>query len=500
MRGLTICSGSIRTTGFGWLLLLASLLWPSLASAAVTWSSSQFQLSGYSSLPSLCQALEPYVSDAWGQPVTYSSHEVRSTDGRCAFTTQSGGHGDVWVQKNGSTCDMPDEIYNAQTGECEAPESDPCEPTIGDIAEHRHRSGDFTGAGVVGNRSEPPGSVCKNQCQYVFNYKPVRAHRFDNGDPAGVFVTYEYVGNGVTCTANETPFIPEPETSPRNERESDCTNKVTHADGSQSYDCQATELNIDPGNMDCSVGEVNGELKCVAKSPAPSLTEKQVDKHVEEKTNPDGSKDTTTTTTTNTTTCSGVNACSTSTTTNVSNNKTNSDGTDGGSSSSCTGPGCKNGGDGSDTPIEEEGPVSSVTGDSACQATPACEGDAVQCAILRQTHKSRCDQEDFQSLEADKVTAAQVTLESEFASEGYQPLTSGSEGTFALADVLDTSSSISSSCPALPTLSFTIYGQTETFSFGDWLAELCKIAAWFGYLLVAFAMRAAAEIIARGFA
>lgn len=502
MRGLNICSGSIRTIGFGWLLLLASLLSPFHASAAeYSWGwASQFQY------PSPKAACDTWASMQSSYPRATGVLQPRTETYWLCLLRDSIGQfvKEVNINRSGDSC-PPEHTLNTTDPDlptCIPPESDPCEPTIGQIVEHRHRAGEFTAAGVIGGRTDPPGSVCKDMCQYAFTYEePTGAYRFENGDPSGVFFKYKYRGNGVSCTGSENGFEQPSNGTPTGEKESDCTKKTTDANGVEVYECTRRETDTDNGKVDCNYGTANGETKCWPKTPSPKHTDKEVKTKVEEKTNPDGSKETKTTTTTTTTHCSGVGSCSTSTTTNVSNNKTNADGSDGGSSSSCEGPGCKKGGDGSETPTdEEETPASSVTGDSACQATPSCEGDAVQCAILRQTHKSRCDQEEFQSLDADKVTEAKGTLESEFAGEGYQPLAPGGEGTFALSDVLDTSSSISSSCPALPTLSFTIYGKSQTFSFSDWLAELCKVAHWLGYLMVAFAMRVAAEIIARGFA
>ena len=506
MRGLTICSGSIRTIGFGWLLLLASLLWPSLASAEDYYWTVTGSQQHFSSALEGCQSLSNSTYPNWrvGGGVGGGTRSFYCYRQRPDGTWQDPGN--RIVQRWGDSCPSDHTVNTSDPNQptCippEEPEPDPCEPTIGQIVEHRHRAGEFTAAGVVGGRTDPPGSVCKEQCQYAFMYEaPTGSYRFENGDPSGVFFKYKYRGNGVSCAGGEPDYEPPVSGEPTGQKDSDCTKKTTDSNGVEVYECIRRETQTDPGYMDCNYGTANGETKCWPKSPQPKHVDKEVKTKVEEKTNPDGSKDTKTTTTTTTTQCTGVGSCSTSVTTNVSNNKTNADGSDGGTTETCKGPGCKNGGDGSDTPTEEEEtPSSSVTGDSACQATPSCEGDAVQCAILRQTHKSRCDQEEFQSLEADKVTEAQGTLESEFAGEGYQPLAPGTEGTFALSDVLDTSSSISSSCPALPTLSFSVYGKSQTFSFSDWLAELCKIAHWLGYLMVAFAMRAAAEIIARGF-
>lgn len=63
--------------------------------------------------------------------------------------------------------------------------------------------------------------------------------------------------------------------------------------------------------------------------------------------------------------------------------------------------------------------------------------------------------------------------------------------------MIDTSSRFSSSCPLLPTVSYSwVDGSSQNFDPN--FPALCEYLRWFGYLLVAFAMRYAAEIIAGG--
>lgn len=357
----------------------------------------------YSSPVSACQAYAQRTYGAGGYYEYRSVTRVNDTsflcylrafnaDGSIAVSNQLAGY----VDRFGTTCPA-NTTYDTQTGECKG---DPCQPTIGQVAIHRHRAGEFTGMGEIGARVDPPGSVCRQQCQYAFNFKPVRSYRFDNGDPAGVFIGYEYVGNGVSCVGSEPQFAEPSDGMPTAESQSECTNKVVHADGSQSYDCQATELNIEPGNMDCYVGEVGGVLDCVGKKPTPSLTETKVDQEIVEKPNADGSTTTTTTTETTVTKCVGTNACTTSTTTNVNNSKTNADGTSGGESSTCKGAGCK--GEGESEEESEESEREATVGE--CQAPIACSGDAIDCAVLQQQKEQRClaeEMADFEGNESD---------------------------------------------------------------------------------------------------
>lgn len=399
----------------------------------------------------------------------------------------------TYMWRQGTSCPTST-VLDPLTGECKVPEPDKCLSTIGTKVEHRHRAGEFTGAGVIGARVDPPGSVCRDGCQYAFgDAPPISAYRFHNANPSGVFLVFNYHGNGVSCTGNESDFAQPSDGTPVVEKQSECTNKVVHADGSQSYDCQATELNIDPGNMDCDLGTVGTELQCIARPPSPNLTDKKVEQEITEKTNPDGSKDTTTTTTTTTTNCSGVKACSTSTTTNVSNNKTNADGTPGGESSTCTGAGCKdaNGKTQEEREQEEEDKsVSKVTGGQTCDAAPACEGDAVQCAILKQQYEARCDFEEANDFDSNKTD-----IEGLFDGHGDKfKLDEGAADIDAPSFINQGTRFLPSSCPAAESFSLTTAGG-RTFSLS--YEPLCRAASDLSGLFVAVATILAALYVGR---
>lgn len=498
----TKCFGQTRTTGLIWSLLLVLLLWHSPASAAITWSHQEAQLFGYTSVPAICRAAEPFMSAASGQPLTYSYHEMRTNDARCRFKTATGAtNGELYVRKNGTACDEGQD-YNSETGECTAPEEDPCLPTTGNKISHRHKLGEI----ILGTipYTPPPPSVCSGSCVYSDPELDGKPYRFVSNSPTGAWANYSYFGDGKTCESGETEVDAPSENKPVADKENKCTNKVclTVDDAGNcqtyTYSCTATETYTDPGNMDCDFGEVDGKAQCVPNSPAPKLTETEVKTDVKETTNPDGSKETETTTTTNKTICSGVDSCKTTTTTNVSNNKTNADGTDGGSSSTCTGSDCKAGdGKSQEDEQEEEESESRVTGGNNCDAPPVCTGDAIQCAILAQTHKQRCADQEFQEVDGEKLAAE---VGAGFEGSEFKPFGEGERGNFDLTGMIDTSSTIGGSCPVLPPITFTIQGVTKSVDFGTVMAELCKYASWFSYLMVAFAMRRAAEIVAGGMA
>lgn len=509
------CFGQIRTIGRGWWLWAAlwrcvsrgSLLALTLLASGQTYAvdyywmvttsvTTSINTAHYSSPSSACDAILNYFVNA-NAAVNWrieSLYRNSNTSYGCLIyrQPQSGGawtqQGNYGITRNGDTCPVGT-TYNSSTGLCDA--QDPCLSTVGNPISHQHRLGDFTGTGQVGGYTPPPGVLCSNSCQYASNGGAAsNVFRFADNSPNGVFGVYTYTGNGVQCTGGEAGVTAPGSSTPNTDKSSECTNKVTDAEGRVSYSCTAADVFKDPGSMNC--GEVDGQFECYSKTPIPTLTDKEVTTEVTETTNADGSKDTTTTTTTNKTTCSGVGSCSTTTTTNVTNSRTNADGSAGAESSSCTGADCgKTGEQG-----EEETEPSTVSGDTACTALPACQGDAIQCAILRQTHQQRCQTEEFQ-----KIDMAQLDQDvaAEFAGAAFQPIQPTADSTFDFSTMLDTSSTVSAGCPALPDLSFSVAGQSDTFDFGIATDELCKYANWFSYLLVAFAMWRAAEILARGF-
>lgn len=403
------------------------------------------------------------------------------------------------IARRGDGC--PDGgTFDEENGLCK---EDPCMATVGQMTTHLHRLGDFSGAGVVNGRVDPPSKVCSNSCQYAWDFAgPTSAYRFVSGTPNGVFATFNYKGNGVSCTEGDTSVSAPGSKEATKEKDSKCTDKVEDAEGRVHYTCQASEVFKEPGSMSC--GTVNGQTTCVAKKPSPKLDDKKVTTEVTEKVNSDGSKTTETKTTTTTTTCTGANSCNTTVTTSTSTSKTNADGSRGGDTSTCTGPGCSGSKpDGSETPDEEEEEEggSAVSGDMACTAVPVCEGDAIQCAILRQTQQQRCGDEEFREVTDKKITDLKSSLAAEFSGEEYQPLKPSADGTFDMSSMVDTSSRFSKTCPVLPDIQYTwLDGSRQSLPLADALNNMCTVFTWLGYFVVAFAMRRGAEIVAGGLA
>lgn len=496
------CFGQTRTTGFIWSLLAALLLWHSPASAE-----DYYWIYNGQNYPSADAACAAHLEVMQAQSASYADYRVQLTSpisGRCVLLNSAGASmGSAIIGRHGDGC--TDGTYDEVIGGCVPREEDKCLATYGNPLDHEH----FLGPIVLGvfPESSPPSTLCKDSCQYDDWELTRHPYRYESGTPPGAFSSYRYFGNGQECTAGDAEASAPGAGEAQTEKNNKCDNKVCLTSDENgvcqqyTYSCEASETHTEPPTG-CDFGKVNGEPVCVPNSPGPKLTEKDVKTDVEEKINEDGSKDTTTTTTTTTTNCNGEGSCSTSTTTNVNNKHTNADGSDGGESSTCTGPDCKDSSgkspnDRKQEQEEKEENESKVSGDASCAAVPSCTGDAIQCAILRQTHTQRCADEKFQEVDAEELVAG---VTGDMSGEGFQPFGEGERGNFDLAGMIDTSSTIGGSCPALPPITFTIRGVTKSVEFGTVMAEICKYASWFSYLMVAFAMRRAAEIVAGGMA
>ncbi|ERX37765.1 hypothetical protein Q010_02273 [Pseudomonas aeruginosa 19660] len=159
------------------------------------------------------------------------------------------------------------------------------------------------------------------------------------------------------------------------------------------------------------------------------------------------------------------------------------------------------GGDGQCDPAKDPnkcGSGSSISGDGDCKVAIQCNGDAIQCAIVRQEKAARCADEEFRTVDDKKIQDLKNTLAGEFSGPEYEPISATGENIHDLSKLLDTSGRFSKACPVIPDVSFPWFGSTQTVSLSSVSSDLCTYLQWFGYLLVAFAMRAAAEIIARG--
>lgn len=343
----------------------------------------------------------------------------------------------IW--RLGDGCADP-AVFDPSSDSCKSPEPSKCEATKGLEVAHAHKFADVVD-GKLTNYKDPPGALCKDSCAYASPATTNDGYRFVNGDPAGLWQNYSYLGNGQTCVADASNPAPNPpsDNKPSSSKSNECTNKVTDAEGRVHYSCLATDSKTEPGKFSC--GTANGQLVCTTKKPSPSKVDSEKKTDVTETPGGDGSTTTTTTTTTTVTSCTGVNSCTTTTTVNNGTSKTNADGSSGGESSNCSGPGCKEGTgtseEGADDEEEDE-PKDEVSGDE-CGQPLSCSGDVIQCAVLKQQKQSRCDW-NYQD--------AKPGIESEIAKPEYQVSEDSHDMSGLFSSAIGAARWLPAACPA----------------------------------------------------
>ncbi len=304
-----------------------------------------------------CKALWP-PSGTWtmvGQPSNpYPEHECRhgSIDGY--FVS-----GHVRVLKQ---CDDENQTVVGYDTECPVPAPKQCESTNGQTVSHEHLMKAAVGQPTI----DPPGSVCGNGCQYAFTYTPAsNVYVYTSGNPPGVFGVYAYTGNGIECNEStlQTPGNPSegdtqnPDDTPPPDTENNCPDGYTY----------------------------NGTFCSPNNPPDPDPTDPADPTDPTDPSDPgDGS--------------GGGGSGGGSDGGGSGEGNGDGDGSDGGNGDG-SGGGGNGGGNGEEDDGEDD--KSSVGGES-CDATLSCEGDAVQCAILRQQKELRCHAEEQADFEKHK--------------------------------------------------------------------------------------------------
>lgn len=128
-----------------------------------------------------------------------------------------------------------------------------------------------------------------------------------------------------------------------------------------------------------------------------------------------------------------------------------------------------------------------VSGGGDCTAPPACQGDAVQCAMVNQQWHTRCDsqQSNPQSALAVQVLGGNDPVQS--------PAASGNRTSVSLSSSLDQSPFLGGG--GLSDKVFVVSGQSINFPF----SKLNQYLSYIGYLFVAISMIGAARIVVGGF-
>lgn len=389
----------------------------------------------------------------------------------------------------GDSCPVG-QSYNSLTGECEG---DPCSDVVGQTIGHRVIVGVIEDIENTISHNDPPWTVCKDSCQFSWNGShAARIYRFVEGLDNSIYGDYLYVGNGVSCSEAEETLPDQTvitSTEPTREKADSCSETVIDPQGGgTSQSCTSTDEYRDPGSLSC--GQLGDKMVCTVNGKTPQAVKKTVTTETTKTDKPDGSKTEKKSIVTVVESCTAIKGCDSKSSTKTETSGTGADGTSSGGSSSCEGDLCTaTGEDSAELTDEELEPTcdpatdpngcgeSSVSGDASCDAAPVCQGDAVQCAILRQNHTARCDAEDAGDYPG-KVSDIDALLS---GPEFEKP---EDDSIVDLSAIFTTGTRfLPSACPAAIPLNMASMGRTINIEF-TWL---CTFAEYAGYLLVAMA-------------
>lgn len=453
----------------------------------------------YSSAASACAANHQYYASVHSANYEKIEHStIKSSD--TSFTCETLGYnrnpysgqlepygrwGNV-AQRRGDSCTPPD-LYNPETGGCEAPQPDQCESTIGNVIHHEFR---FSSVGSDGNpATDPPVTVCKNSCQYAHTFGDFSSKR-DFGPPDQLVGSFEYKGNGVSCTPSandpsgfDQPPAKDPVTkAPEYATSNDCSGWETQPDGTMKRNCTSNTSYKDEGEVDCQGGTAgsgfSSGVKCTpSKSKPPQKSETNVEQETTTKENPDGSSETTTTTDTTKTECKGTKPCESSSKTETETENTDANGNTT-KEGNCVGADCNpDKTDSSDDKGDEDGEqgeerTATVGG---CDGGFSCTGDAIDCAILKQQKEQQCYAEEMGDFDGKKSE-----VEGLFQGENFE-LNEGSGDVEAPSFITQGTRFLSPSCPPDRVVNLSMAGRSVGLSF----QPLCTFASALGPFLVA---------------
>ncbi|HZX52405.1 MAG TPA: virulence factor TspB C-terminal domain-related protein [Pseudomonas sp.] len=478
--------------------------WSSFSFADYYWNISSSP--AFDSAQAACEWRGPsFAAEYNGQLISASVYTFYSdTLAQCTITVKIGN--DLYTNNNSSTirptrqgtpCVLP-KTYDQATRTCVSPpepEPDICEPTIGQTVYHEYK---FSSIGADGNPStDPPVTVCKNQCQYAHTFGDFTSKR-DFGPPDQLVGSFEYKGNGVKCTAsasdpsgfNEPPSKDPVNNPPSFDSDNSCSGWETQPDGTLKRNCTSTSKYEYEGEVECKGGTAGSSFSSsVTCTPTktPEKTQTDVSQESTKTNNPDGSTNTSTTTDTTKTNCKGLNPCTSTGKTETTTSGTNSDGSPGNDATTCTGTGCN-----PDNPKEgeeegEEAPERTAAAGS-CDAAFQCSGDPIDCAVLQKQKEQLChaqEQADYEAKSGD--------IESMFQGDQFELESSEIS---APSFINSGTRFLPSSCPPPESISLSSNGG-HTFQLK--YDPICRVASDFSFLIVAFASLFAALYVGRAF-
>lgn len=362
-------------------------------------------------------ALAAYVADTKNNVSLAGVSKVSDTQFKCKWADRNGFSGPSYsftANRSGDSCPTAQHNYNSETGECEPPP--PPEDCLSGGPGIFSKTGNIVesdGKKIVAVQGG--GTACYGQCNHTLNQFPASCYATAEGASTG-FCNYIGTPDGTTCTATDAPL----------------GSTGAPLNPPDTPDVPPSDPN-DPG---CPAGYGWSGTTCSKLPP------------------PDGGD-----------TGGGDTGGDTG------GGDTGGGDTGGGEIGDGTGGGTGSGGG---TGEEGEDPVSSVGGE-ACTATVTCEGDAIQCAILRQQKAQKCFAEEDRDW-----SKAKPIIESEVAGAAYQL----KDATVNVSSGFSTGTRfLPSGCPAPKSMHISTIGRTITLSW----QPLCDFAGAISYIVVAMA-------------
>ncbi len=339
------------------------------------------------------------------------------------------------ANRSGDSCPTAQHNYNSETGECEPPP--PPEDCLSGGPGIFSKTGNIVesdGKKIVAVQGG--GTACYGQCNHTLNQFPASCYATAEGASTG-FCNYIGTPDGTTCTATDAPL----------------GSTGAPLNPPDTPDVPPSDPN-DPG---CPAGYGWSGTTC-SKLPPPDGGDT-------------GGGDTGGGDTGGGGGGGGGDTGGGDTGGDTGGGDTGGGDTGGGEIGDGTGGGTGSGGG---TGEEGEDPVSSVGGE-ACTATVTCEGDAIQCAILRQQKAQKCFAEEDRDW-----SKAKPIIESEVAGAAYQL----KDATVNVSSGFSTGTRfLPSGCPAPKSMYISTIGRTITLSW----QPLCDFAGAISYIVVAMA-------------
>ncbi len=423
--------------------LLFSLFLLLFSSAAI---SADYYWTAFNSTPrdsavSACDQAGILWSSQSGYTFISSSIEwIQPIQAKCLITyNYKGGapvlNSTIVANRFGDSC-PPDTQYNGETGGCDEPTPNTCADTAGSIQYHLSPTGKTrptsTDPWPAGSVTGSP-TMCSGSCQYsLAQSTSVQCGSLKYGDPLIQYCLFKYSGTGQSCQSgdpaqNNGSTAPVPPTDPNDP--------------------------TDPAN-NCGPTHVWSGTTCVPKlDPDPA-----------DPTDP------------------GTGGTDPGTGGGGPGTGGGDPGTGGGDPGTGGGdPGTGGGDPGDDGPDEEGDPVKGET----CDLDLTCEGDAIQCAMLREQKTDRCN------WELNQKNMKQIV--DSFTGDKYELGESTTDIGLSFNSALSSPRFLPSGCPAPQRI--TIQGRSYSLTW----AYVCDFASGLSYVIVALAGLFFVVYVGRGF-